>query len=289
MSTYLVTQTSLAQIRPVDPGVDLSGRALAALLRTEMGAEAREIIPLFADPAPVEDAASVDWYTDLPGQPKPLGELPEEERAQVLARIGEQRARLGAMAETIEARGDGASLQSARTLRAALSVPSNDDHIYLIDGTPVIVGWGYQLSAPGAAPVPMGVWLPSRTPEGADGAGSDGTDQITDTTLVSAAPAVPVRGGANWFDWLRWLLFLLLMLAILYLVLTACSAGWPGTNLQARIGLWDRCPAPREVVVVNDAEREVAREADLQRQIAEAERALAEEAQTCRVQRVFEA
>ena len=142
MSTYLVTQTSLAQIRPVDPGVDLSGRALAALLRTEMGAEAREIIPLFADPAPVEDAASVDWYTDLPGQPKPLGELPEEERAQVLARIGEQRAHLGALAETIEARGDGASLHSARTLRAALSVPSNDDHIYLIDGSPVIVGGG---------------------------------------------------------------------------------------------------------------------------------------------------
>jgi len=287
MSTFRIAQTSSGQIRPIDARVALVRGRLIALAREHRGELlAKRVASTYADPEAVQGSDTTDWYTDLDGTPEPLNMLSEAVREEVLNEVGALRADLEGLADELEQ--TRAGVGDARFIRAATRIPDNESYIYVVGGAPVLIGWGHRAAVVGSAPVAAGRWMPSRPPMGdADGIGA-----------AQAAPTVPVStpvvlAGASivplpWLAWLLWLIFLLLLFAIVWLMLSACSAGWPGTTLAERLGLLNRCPGRTAVaMVLVTSEEDRAR--DLRNRIGEAERVLARDARQCRVDRIREA
>ena len=142
---------------------------------------------LFARGSTTADGRYLEWYTDLSGQPVPLGQLAGSARESV---EGLLRERLGAV------RGLGARLQSqgdadaAELLRLICGMPAVGN-VYVVGGQPVIVGWGLEGTAPAVLVEPERV------------------------------PAAPPRGW-RWGRWL-WLLIVGLLVALALLGLRYCA------------------------------------------------------------------
>lgn len=285
MSTSFVTETPYAQIKPVDPGLTAGVQQLRQVLRRHFDADEAERIALcFADPVSGGTRAAVDWYSDRPDDPEPLADLPPDTAEAVLAAVGAIRATLTEKADALEA--EGAHPQDVRILRAATQVPSNEIAVYAAGEQPVLVGWGYQSAEPGATPVPAGKWVPRKAQPAQDPEVAEPAGTVLASGPVAAAPAaVAARGPFPWLAWLLWLVFLLLVLAIAYILLTACSVGAPGRALVERgYGFWNRCPP---MAVADTAAQD--RQAALREAIRDAEIALAQEAQACRVETLRQA
>ncbi len=298
MSSLFVTQTRMSEIRLVDPAMPASRERLMGLARAHLDPEEiANVDRLFADPERVRSGDGTDWYTDVDGEPGPLGDLPEAARGPYLDQVGAICARLRALADRLEQSPE--SQADARFLRAAISVPDNERYVFAIGDQAVLVGWAHRPGVEGAAAVPAGRWVEQRRqdepPRAAPSAGA------ATGAALGAAGAVPVRAPTDatilrsgvaapfpWLAWLLWAVFLLLLAIILYLMLSACSAGLPRTALAERLGLWARCPLPVAAAQTPIREAE-AESAALRQAIREAELALARDAQECRIERIEEA
>ncbi|MDO5537212.1 MAG: hypothetical protein Q4F72_06755, partial [Desulfovibrionaceae bacterium] len=96
---------------------------------------------------PVRGAnGAIDWYTNLSEKPVPLSSLPEAEQTAARANYA---ACVSALRQLAQSR-TGGSL-AGELLALALQHPSDED-IYIVQGRPVLVNWGYAPGIGNAAP-----------------------------------------------------------------------------------------------------------------------------------------
>ena len=215
----LIVTTRLG-VRPLgvrgDPLHAVAGQLLA-VIRRRLGDSPADLL---ADPQLRENGDGIDWYAARSGPVRHLADLNEGERANALAKVEqhiEAIRRLGAQLQAPTA-ADEAHL-IGRSLELATRRPS-DDFIYVVDGEPVIVAWGYEADAvaslqPFAAPV-----VPRPAPIA--------TAATTAATTLASVPAIPA-GRLAWAPWLSVLLFgfllLLLLLATSWLMRACAPVG----------------------------------------------------------------
>ncbi|UHD16697.1 hypothetical protein [Thiocapsa bogorovii] len=121
-------------------GLDDLHRELQTLIRRHLPDIAASV---FALPVPCADGKTVDWYSDLPGQPTRLTDLPAARRAEMKAKLGERLDALRRLADALPTRVRG-SESIAAVLRAATRYP-DDSHVYVIGDEPVLTLWGFVL------------------------------------------------------------------------------------------------------------------------------------------------
>lgn len=115
-------------------------------LHRELSATIRRHLPgvtasLLALPVPTDDGVTVDWYSDLGGQPLPLASLPPPRRAMVLEKLKDRLQSLQRLADELPRRQRG-SEGLAGALRAATHYPG-DEHVFAVGDEPVLTLWGF--------------------------------------------------------------------------------------------------------------------------------------------------
>lgn len=219
--------TTRLGVRPLgvrgDPLHAVAGQLLAVIRRRLGDGPAN----LLADPQLRESGDGIDWYAAQSGTVRRLSELGEGERADVL-RTAETHleairtlgAQLQASATSEEARLIG------RSLELATARPS-DDFVFVVDGQPVIVAWGYEADAAASLQPFALATVPA---------------PATPAAILASAPAVSLPGRLGWAPWLSALLFGLLLLLLLLLtswLLRACVPVDPSLNIATH-----ETPAP---------------------------------------------
>ncbi|EGV19052.1 hypothetical protein [Thiocapsa marina] len=121
-------------------GLDDLHRELQTLIRRHLPGV---VASVFALPVPCADGKTVDWYSDLPGQPTRLTDLPGARRAVMKAKLEERLDALRRLADALPTRVKG-SEPIAAILRAATRYP-DDSHVYVIGDEPVLTLWGFVL------------------------------------------------------------------------------------------------------------------------------------------------
>jgi hypothetical protein len=213
--------TTRVGVRPLgvrgEPLHAVAGQLLAVIRRRLGDGPAN----LLAEPQLRESGDGIDWYAAQTGSVRRLSELSDAERAHALHTVEGQ----------LEAiRGLGGQLESSntsdearligRSLQLATRRPS-DDFIFLVDGQPVIVAWGYEADAAAS----LQGFLPTAVPAIARPA-----------AVLASAPALALPARLGWSRWLGALLFGLLLLLLLLLaswLLRACSPVDPSLNVEA--------------------------------------------------------
>ena len=214
----LILTTRLG-VRPLgvrgDPLHAVAGQLLSVICRRLGDGPA----DLLAEPQMRESDDGIDWYAARSGEVRRLAELGDGERAEALATVETHLAAIRAL---------GAQLQSSdaseearligRSLELATARPS-DDFIYVVDGQPVIVAWGYEADA--AQSLQTFASPPVPRMEGP-------------VATFASAPVVALPARLGWSRWLSALLFGLLLLLLLLItswLLRACSPVDPALNV----------------------------------------------------------
>lgn len=218
MTGTFIATTPRGEMRPLAcQGIPVSGRftQLAELVRSLLG---EEQALLFAEPVFDEDRESVDWYSPVQGRPCPIGDLPEAGQRAARAAFARLGGDIRAAAMALQNTGDSRKLLRGRLLELALSYP-DATCLYVVNGQPVLIGWGFGPSSAGTQPQDIsrlaGPAVLSQTDEG-----------------VGA-----VRRGAGQPLWGRliWLLPLLLLLGLAALLFVSWGGKpplLPGFHLQ---------------------------------------------------------
>lgn len=214
----LILTTRLG-VRPLgvrgDPLHAVAGQLLSVIRRRLGDGPAN----LLAEPQMRESDDGIDWYAARPGAVHPLAELSEGERTDALATVKTHLAAIRALGVQLQA--PDASEEAhliGRSLELATARPS-DDFIYVVDGQPVIVAWGYEADA--AQSLQTFASPPVPRMEGP-------------VATFASAPAVALPARLGWSRWLSALLFGLLLLLLLLItswLLRACSPVDPTLNV----------------------------------------------------------
>ncbi|KRW60842.1 SrfA family protein [Pseudomonas sp. TTU2014-080ASC] len=192
---------------------------LREAIRLKMGREAASCLAI---PQPNETGDRIDWYAPEEGDVVPWSAATEEERSDAYKQLEAMHAQLGNT--SVSMKGDTQNREKqifGRLLEKTVHFPDSD-HVYLVNGKPVITFWGFT-DQPGtydhdpllclrpAAPVakPLDFTLPPEAP------------------AVAPAAAPVVAAKRPWWRWLLWLLPLLLLLLLLLFLLRACAPNVP--------------------------------------------------------------
>ncbi|SFX28713.1 SrfA family protein [Azotobacter vinelandii] len=177
----------------------------------------REAADCLAIPQSNEAGDRIDWYAPFEGDVVPWSAATAEERIQARARLEAMQARLRATGENMRDDVQNREKQVfGRLLEKALYFP-DADHVYLVDGRPVVTFWGFTRQQDGQSPDPLAclqVARPAPAP-------------VADTVLPppvtpAAAAAAAVAEKPRWRRWL-WLLLLPLLLLLLLFLMRACA------------------------------------------------------------------
>lgn len=106
---------------------------------------------LFAEPNPDPDRGTIDWYAEQSGEVQLLDSLPEIERVAARAQLDRLQRELGAESERLRKSAHEDERFLGEMLGFALVTPSAD-HLYVVDGQPVLVAWGHTLIGETARP-----------------------------------------------------------------------------------------------------------------------------------------
>ncbi|MFO1127654.1 MAG: SrfA family protein [Rhodospirillales bacterium] len=226
MAGALLRSGSLTEFHPlgaVGKPVYSAASQLRAAVRRLYGSETAD---LFAIPKRHDQGDVIDWYAPEPGPVVPWSAATEDERTEAVALIHAARDRLAAQSQALQ--GDAETSERkvfGRLLAQATRIPG-EDHIYLVNGRPVMTFWGFHPlnAAPGfdiiggllpaaaaPAPVPPTEVAPALTEE---------------APRVEAIP--PAR---PWYRrWWLWLPLLLLLLLLLLVGLKSCGVPVPYTG-----------------------------------------------------------
>ncbi len=175
---------------------------LLSVIRRRLGDGASDLL---ADPQLRESGDGIDWYAPHGGTVQRLAELSEEQRAEVL-RIAEERlsAIRSLAAQLMGSQTSEEARLIGRSLELSTSRPS-DDFVFVVDGQPVIVAWGYEADAAASLqPFQLAAVPPAA---------------IREAVFASApgAAMLPATQIVGWAPWVRALLFGLLLLLLLLL------------------------------------------------------------------------
>jgi hypothetical protein len=154
--------------------------AIKALIRRSLPASSASAL---AEPVPAGDSA-MDWHSELGGQPVPLSALHGAERARVEKLLDD---RLGALRE-LAGRTPNDSI-AHDLLRAAQ--PPSPEQVYVMNGQPVVIGWGLgEVGPQAAAPI-------AAAPTAAAGMAASAAIPPTPTPTPAAAAPAAAAGGAG--------------------------------------------------------------------------------------------
>jgi len=119
---------------------------IQAVLSSELGPE---VASAFAEPVVDRASNRIDWYAQGDPDQKPirLDDLPENQRQPVLDQIGGVLERGQELVKRYAASNDPRRVQLGAMLKAVLHPPAITD-IFLVQGQPVIIGWGFALDRP---------------------------------------------------------------------------------------------------------------------------------------------
>lgn len=222
-------KTTRLGVRPLgvrgDPLHAVAGQLLA-VIRRRLGNDTADVL---ADPQLRESGDGIDWYAARSGAVRNFSELSEAERTEALGTIESRLNAIRGLGTQLEASqsSDEARL-IGRSLQLATRRPS-DDFIYMVDGQPVIVAWGYEADAAASL---LG-FVPPAVPKIA----------APPAAVMASAPAALLPARLGWSRWLSALLFGLLLLLLLLLtswLLRACSPVDPTLN----VAMNETPPAP---------------------------------------------
>jgi len=131
-----ISRTDLATLTPLAAGGLPAVEQFPRLRDTLIARAGDDAARLFAEPVITkgngENPGSISWYAEGGAEAERWVDLPPERRAQVENLLGQRLARLATL------RDDG---ELGPLLRAALAIPGLD-RILVLDGQPVLVGWG---------------------------------------------------------------------------------------------------------------------------------------------------
>jgi hypothetical protein len=216
--------TTRVGVRPLgvrgDPLHAVAGQLLAVIRRRLGDGPAN----LLAEPQLRESGDGIDWYAARSeqgaGEVRRFSELGEAERADTLRTVEGHLAAIGGLGQQLEASTSDEARLIGRSLELATRRPS-DDFIFLVDGQPVIVAWGYEADAAAS----LQGFMPPAVPAIARPA-----------AVLASAPVLALPARVGWSRWLGALLFGLLLLLLLLLaswLLRACSPVDPALNVEA--------------------------------------------------------
>ena len=211
MAGMLLRSGSVKHFRPLGATGNPVYRAASQLrvaMRRHLGQETADY---FAVPQQDDKGDTIDWYAPMEGNVVPWTAATAEERIAAKRRLVAAQEALGERSRALQA-GEGSEQQIfGRLLALATRIPS-EDHVYLVDGRPVMTFWGF---ADRDAPDYQDVL----------GALDTGEDQVVDAAAVGDANADSAASrrerAAGWRRWLTWpwLLLPLLLLGLLGLLL----------------------------------------------------------------------
>lgn len=246
-----VTETSRRGLEPVNPKLVGQYDQLVSLLASRLGPDHAY---LFAEPIPLGAMGTGEtdtaWYVKGMGDAVQLAALSQEAASGSYTRLVQLQADIDALAERMTSEG-AVSQELARFLRDALVVP-DAARIYVVDGRPVLVDWGYRLqsgmtvSAANAAGALTGRRPSDRSLAAATGAASGGDAPPPPDAPASPSSPLPSPDPAarrrKILRILAFVLFALLALALAARLLLSCGLGplWPSI---LRHILPDHCPA----------------------------------------------
>lgn len=214
----LILTTRLG-VRPLgvrgDPLHAVAGQLLS-VIRRRLGDGPADLL---AEPQLRESDDGIDWYAARSGEVRRLAELGEDERSAALRTVETHLAAIGTLGAQLQA--PDASEEArliGRSLELATTRPS-DDFVFVVDGQPVIVAWGYEADAAqslqtfASPPVPQ----PERP-----------------AATFASVPVLALPARVGWAPWLSALLFGLLLLLLLLIaswLLRACVPVDPTLNV----------------------------------------------------------
>ena len=211
--------TTRIGVRPLgvrgDPLHAVAGQLLS-VIRRRLGDGPADLL---ADPQLREADEGIDWYAARAGEVRRLAELDESERTEALHKVETHLSAIRTLGTQLQS---SASSEEARLIGRSLELATrrpSDDFIYVVDGEPVIVAWGYEAFAAHSLQT-----LPSPPVPGS------GQPAATFASLPNVVR--PASGG--WTRWLSALLFGLLLLLLLLIaswLLRACSPVDPTLNV----------------------------------------------------------
>ncbi|SDO35520.1 Trypsin-like peptidase domain-containing protein [Lutimaribacter pacificus] len=137
MAEHFLTKSQIELGQCLETGSGLALESHAALERILADRVSPEAAALFAEPlinrGNDEAPASIAWYTDLPGDGRPLSDLGDSERSRVEAILTEQ---LRAIREVLNDPEDGPLVGAALHLAGT---PKGD--VWVVNGRPVLINW----------------------------------------------------------------------------------------------------------------------------------------------------
>jgi len=144
-----------------------------------------------------QNGDTIDWYAPGPGSVVPWTAATPEERTQANEQVREIRERIEDLGRSLQSEETGERQTFGHLLQQVTSFPG-DDHVYLVDGRPVITFWGFrQRSAPvGGSPL---------------------------VSLDAAPPPAPRQARRSWLSWWWLLLPLFLLATLLVWLLRGCE------------------------------------------------------------------
>lgn len=176
---------------------------------------------LLADPQLRESGDGIDWYAARSGTVQRLAELDETQRAEVLRIAEDHLAAIRSLgAQLMGSQTSEEARLIGRSLELSTSRPS-DDFVFVVDGQPVIVAWGYEADAVASLQTfQLATVPPAAIPQ----------------AMFASAPAamLPATEIVGWAPWVRALLFGLLLLLLLLLtswLLRTCVPVDPTLNV----------------------------------------------------------
>lgn len=213
--------TTRLGVRPLgvrgEPLHSVAGQLLS-VIRRRLGDGPADLL---ADPQLRESGDGIDWYAARGGAVQRLSELGETERAEILRTVEDRLAAIRTLAGQLK--GSETSEEArliGRSLELSTSRPS-DDFVFVVDGQPVIVAWGYEAdAAAGLQPFSLAT-VPMAAPPQA----------VFASAPAAMLPATRIVGWAPWFSALLFGLMLLLLLLLTSWLLRACVPVDPTLNV----------------------------------------------------------
>lgn len=193
---------------------------LRAAMRRQLG---EDVANLFAIPKQNQRGDAIDWYAPTDGNVVPWSAATPEERAEAKAALLAARERLEEKSRALQQEGDTERQIFGKLLAQATRIPS-DEHVYLVDGRPVMTFWGF--TERGAQPgydVIGGLDAGRRSASVLPAAVPDAAYDDEGEGLATGPAVVEERRRRPWWMWLLLIPLLLLLLALLLFGLQECG------------------------------------------------------------------
>lgn len=177
------------------------------------------IADTLAIPQMSERGDRIDWYAPFSGDVIPWSAATESERQAALAQLDTHHDTLRQFSDELRQHTKPEQRLFGQLLEKAFQFP-DQQHIWLVDGKPVITFWGFVNARHPVRIDPLDCLRPERLPTPA-------AAPVTPSAIPPVSAPVTRRGGWWWRlpAWLRWLFPLLLLILLILLLLRSCAPG----------------------------------------------------------------